>query len=180
LLDISHSYQVCVRIKSRLPSAVLLESPSMCYLTIPMPMHADPEPGEPHPYYTMCSGSLLLAGLAWLAPSVVADWLETTWVCDADLFVMCGPTTVGPYSHFHTDFGSYHVYTQSGCHSTSIPGMTDFCIDWGNSRAHFKFSGQNKRCLRNPGNGERFTGNSCPALECWRDVWTEVPCTWDV
>lgn len=179
MLDISRSYQVCVRINSRLTSAVLPESPSMCYPTIPMPIHADPEPGRPHPYYRMRSGSLLLAGLAWLAPSAVADWLETTWSCDADLLRVCGPLSQ-PYSHFHTDFGSYHVNTAGGCHSTSVPAMTDFCIDWDKSRAHFKFSGQNKRCLTTPRNGERFTDDSCNAIECWRDVWTEVPCTWDV
>jgi hypothetical protein len=125
-------------------------------------------------------GSLLLAGLAGLAPSVVADWLETTWVCTADLFIICGPINT-PYSHFHTDFGSYKVTPHSGCHSTGVPGMTEFCIDWDNSRAHFKFSHQNfKRCLRKNPAGERFTNDSCPGGECWRDTWPEVQCTWNV
>lgn len=123
--------------------------------------------------------TLLLAGLAGLAPSVVADWLETTWTCDVDLFVHCGPYN-SPYSHFHTSQGSYYVESMSdGCHSTNVPGMTEFCIDWGNTRAHFKFAPQNqKRCLKKNPNGERFTGDSCTGLECWRDTWPEVPCSW--
>ncbi|KAK4104513.1 hypothetical protein N658DRAFT_504132 [Parathielavia hyrcaniae] len=119
--------------------------------------------------------------LGVLAPStVMADWLETTWECDADFFVMCGASS-RPYSHFHTDFGSYYYgrFSYGGCHSTGVPGMTEFCIDWDRGRAHFKFGHQNsKRCLVKNRAGTRFTDDSCDAIECWRDVWNEVPCTW--
>jgi hypothetical protein len=124
--------------------------------------------------------SLLLAGLAGFAPLATADWLETTWACDAGFFVMCGASST-PYSHFHTDFGSYYfrAVSRSGCHSSPVPGMTEFCIDWKNSRAHFRFSHQNyPRCLRKNAAGDRFTGDSCPDPECWHDYWNEVPCDW--
>jgi len=122
-------------------------------------------------------GSLLVAALA---PLVVADWMETTWYCDADLFRVCGPTELGPYHHFHTTYGTYELASiYDGCHGTSVPGMTELCIDWNNNRAHFKFSHQtSKRCLRKNAAGTRFDDNSCPYAECWRDVWDEVTCTW--
>jgi hypothetical protein len=124
--------------------------------------------------------SILLAGLAGFAPLAMADWLETTWGCDVDLLSYCGPRS-GPYAHFHTDFGSYFIDKMSygGCRSTSVPGMTEFCMDWNNSRAHFRFSHQNyPRCLRKNAAGDRFTDDSCPSVECWHDYWNEVPCTW--
>jgi hypothetical protein len=125
--------------------------------------------------------SLLLAGVAGFAPLAMADWLETTWGCSIEGFRQyCGPRTA-PYAHFHTDFGSYYIpkLSDDGCRSTSVPGMTEFCMDWAKSRAHFRFSHQNyRRCLRKKPAGDYFADDSCPVMECWHDYWDEVPCDW--
>ncbi|KAK4124728.1 hypothetical protein N657DRAFT_643478 [Parathielavia appendiculata] len=104
-------------------------------------------------------GSLVLAGLAGLAgfaPSVVADWLETTWTCDADFFVICNHINT-PYQHFHTDFGSYDLNSvNDGCHATGVPGTTESCIDWQNTIAHFKYWHQSYKCCLKKNAAGRF------------------------
>lgn len=117
---------------------------------------------------------IIVAGLAALTTSVVGDQLITVEGCDVDLFRVCGLY----YSTFVTDFGRYNVDAHNGCRGTSVPGMTEFCVDWPRSRGHFKFSHQSfKRCLVREST-VRFTGDGYWGIECWRATWNERPCTW--
>jgi hypothetical protein len=123
----------------------------------------------------MRPAALLLATLTAVhLPSAAADWLETTWRCD--WLGMCGYSPNGArYTHFHTDFGSYEVDATEGCRGTGVPGMTEFCMDWTNTRGHFRFSGQNRRCIKKNPAGDRY---NCDWVACYHDIWPEVPCTW--
>jgi hypothetical protein len=51
-----------------------------------------------------------------------------------------------------------------------IPGLVEFCIDWTNKRAHFRFDGQGKRCMR--------FESEVNDLGCWISRWLEAPCNW--
>lgn len=76
---------------------------------------------------------------------------------------------------FITDFGRYSVNGNDGCHGTSVPGMTEFCLDHRRDRGHFRFSHQgHKRCLRRSHNND----SDCGEAACWTSVWNEVACTW--
>jgi hypothetical protein len=121
---------------------------------------------------------LLLAALAGLVPSAAADHLETTWVCNADLFVMCGAIN-RPYSHINMASGRYFIPTMDECYGSSVPGLRDYCMDWDNNRAHFTYTNPTRRrCFRKRPVGRRFTDDSCPGIECWHDTWPEVACDW--
>ncbi|PGH15255.1 hypothetical protein AJ80_05608 [Polytolypa hystricis UAMH7299] len=122
---------------------------------------------------TMHFKSILLTGLTVLTSSVVADKLVTVEGCDADLFVVCGLY----YSDWHTGFGVYRVNAHDGCRDTDIPAMTSLCVDWDNSRGHFYFENQPRRCFTKTST-VRFTGDDCWGIECWRSEWYESPCTW--
>ncbi|OBS22853.1 hypothetical protein FPOA_09176 [Fusarium poae] len=104
-----------------------------------------------------------------MATSVVADRLEVRTNC---LFGGCDSKE----GTFFTDFASYSVDASAGCRGTGVPGMTEFCMDWPNKRAHFKFSHQsNKRCLRMD-TDEKI---SCSGgWDCFRSTWKEVGCNW--
>ncbi|RFN48192.1 hypothetical protein FIE12Z_7550 [Fusarium flagelliforme] len=78
------------------------------------------------------------------------------------------------YAFFYTDYGTYKINANEGCRGTSVPGMVKFCVDWGKRRAHFKFSGQRKRCLTQ--DSENAYG--CPAVSCHKTTWREIPCHW--
>lgn len=107
-----------------------------------------------------------IASLATLAAVAAADTLFVTEIC------LIGCTATGT---FVTDYGRYTVNANEGCRSTSVPGMTDFCIDWGNQRGHFKFSHQNyKRCLV----VTKTEYVECGANTCWESIFSERPCTW--
>ncbi|KAF6753784.1 hypothetical protein DFP72DRAFT_393797 [Ephemerocybe angulata] len=71
-------------------------------------------------------------------------------------------------------YGNLNV--NEGCRTLAVPGMTDFCIDWANRRAHFYFEGQGKRCMR------QTTSDSynCNGGTCHRGEWDEVFCNWRV
>jgi hypothetical protein len=119
-------------------------------------------------------GSILLAGLTMVTTSVVADKLVAVEGCDVDLFIACGLY----YAQWYTDFGVYDIDAHDGCRGTSVPGMTEICVDWGRGRGHFKFSHQDfKRCFVRGGT-THFTGDGCWGVECWRSEWNEAPCTW--
>lgn len=78
-------------------------------------------------------------------------------------------------AEFITSVGRYDVDAADGCRGTPVPGMTEFCVDWRNSRGHFKFSHQaNKRCMR-------VTSDDwydCGIASCYTIYFDEVPCTW--
>lgn len=76
---------------------------------------------------------------------------------------------------FFTDYGAYRVNANNGCRGTSVPGMTDFCVDWARTRGHFKYSHQDfKRCMIVTSR----TGYPCLASECQRYEFGEVGCSW--
>ncbi|KAL2074271.1 hypothetical protein VTL71DRAFT_8049 [Oculimacula yallundae] len=76
---------------------------------------------------------------------------------------------------FYTSAGSYDIDASDGCRGTSVPGMTEFCVDHRNSRGHFKFSHQNyKRCMIETSNET----SDCGIAFCINSYWDEVPCTW--
>ncbi|KAK2760862.1 hypothetical protein FQN54_002102 [Arachnomyces sp. PD_36] len=117
--------------------------------------------------------SILLSGLAVLTSSVIADHLVTVEGCDADLFRMCGYH----YAHWHIGYSVYEIDAEEGCRDPSVPGMTWICVDYGNERGEFKYEGGPKRCFTRTST-TRITDDSCWAIECWRKVWEEAPCTW--
>lgn len=47
-----------------------------------------------------------------------------------------------------TNTAQYKVDAKGGCHKNpGPPSIYEICWDWSNKRAHFKATGQNKRCL---------------------------------
>lgn len=104
-----------------------------------------------------------------MASTVVADRLEVFTSC---IFGGCDSRD----GTFITDFASYGVDASAGCRGTSVPGMTEFCMDWPNKRAHFRFSHQsNKRCLRM----DTDVKVGCSGgYDCFRSTWKEVGCNW--
>lgn len=130
---------------------------------------------QSHPQPNMRLPTLLLTTLTALSTPAAADWLETTWTCFRG---NCFYTPNMDYSHFHTDFGRYWVDAKEGCRGTGVPGMTEFCVDWGHTRGHFKFDHQDfRRCFQKNDKGEYYDCGS-PDRQCWRDTWPEVRCTW--
>lgn len=79
---------------------------------------------------------------------------------------------------FVVEGGSYDVVAD-GCQATGIPGMIDFCVDWGNDRAHFQFDGQGRRCMRLE--TIEFVGCSgdFASATCTTETFEETPCTWN-
>jgi hypothetical protein len=116
------------------------------------------------------------AGLAALATATcaLADGMAVFTYC-ASFNIWC--TSVSGV--FTTDYGSYRVDANEGCRGTGVPGMTEFCVDWGNSRGHFRFGGQARRCMSKKhtmnidGYGQCPTGSTCNL-----SAWEEVRCTW--
>lgn len=76
---------------------------------------------------------------------------------------------------FKTSSGEHEIDVKDGCHTTGVPGMIAFCIDWRSKRAHFQFDQQYKRCLLRRGT------EPCPyikGMSCNTAFWEEVPCSW--
>lgn len=114
--------------------------------------------------------------LATLAVSVVADQLVVSDSCPttADREPGCKYRNAA----FITDFGSYAVDGRCGCKTTTVPSMTELCIDWANNRAHFKFNHQeSKRCLSRT-KRVVWNGPECPDHYCNDHIFEEVSCTW--
>jgi hypothetical protein len=111
--------------------------------------------------------------LAALAGKSAADNLAAYTVC-YDLFGC--PQNDGA---FITDFGAYRVDAGDGCHATDVPGMVEFCVDWGQARAHFRFSHQSdKRCLRVTAVLD-LDNDWCPTNSfCKYILFEEVGCNW--
>ncbi|KAF5575050.1 hypothetical protein FPANT_11499 [Fusarium pseudoanthophilum] len=112
----------------------------------------------------------ITAIIAAMALTVSADRME--------VFTACKPTACNSSEGtFYTDFGAYRVNANEGCRGTSVPAMTEFCIDWSNRRGHFRFSGQaNKRCLVQ--DSETRVGCGSDGTDCFRTTWKEVACYW--
>ncbi|OAQ96087.1 hypothetical protein LLEC1_04818 [Akanthomyces lecanii] len=110
------------------------------------------------------------AVLSALSAVCSADWLEVYQRCRAlDKCEGLG--------YFHTDYGEYEVNANDGCHRTSKPAMTQFCIDWSQGRAHFKFAGQpSKRCMIHT----RTEDWNCAFKYCRKPIFEEIGCSWYV
>ena len=79
------------------------------------------------------------------------------------------------YAEFTTAYGVYGVNAAGGCHSTPMPGMIEFCVDWNQRRAHFKFQGQTgKHCLAVTSS----RAIPCGSSHCTVSDFTPVACTW--
>lgn len=77
----------------------------------------------------------ITAVLASLALTVSADRME--------VFTSCGGFTCSSSdAWFYIIYGTYKVNADKGYRGTSVPAMVEFCVDWDNRRAHFRFSGQ--------------------------------------
>ncbi|KAK4149010.1 hypothetical protein C8A00DRAFT_38410 [Chaetomidium leptoderma] len=77
---------------------------------------------------------------------------------------------------FTTANGVYSVDAAEGCRSTSVPGMIEFCVDWGRNRAHFKFQGwTGKSCLAV---SSHKVLNCGPTAYCAYTEFTPVKCSW--
>ncbi|KAH8732358.1 hypothetical protein GQ44DRAFT_697504 [Phaeosphaeriaceae sp. PMI808] len=72
---------------------------------------------------------------------------------------------------WYTDQGNYWVNANEGCRTPGVPHMTEFCVDWGNKRGHFKFSGQGKRCFVQRRSIDAVVNLAFAA-------WVEAPCSW--
>ncbi|KAF4340779.1 hypothetical protein FBEOM_5301 [Fusarium beomiforme] len=106
------------------------------------------------------------AVLATLALTASADRMEVFTSCAAG-------SCDSRHAVFYTDFGSYNVDASKGCRGTSVPAMVEFCVDWDKRRAHFRFSGQGKRCLTQ----DSESAYGCES-SCWKTTWREIACNW--
>ncbi|KAI8161828.1 hypothetical protein K4K50_000958 [Colletotrichum sp. SAR 10_71] len=98
---------------------------------------------------------------ATLAAGCAADRMVATYYCEGRSCWYRGEYSVNSGRKFtFVDWG--------GCNTRGIPEMAEFCIDYGKSRAHFRFNHQNKRCLR-----VTATRASGTITE-----WSEVGCNW--
>lgn len=107
----------------------------------------------------------IIALLATLATTSVADHMDT--------YTTCG----GPCDSegtFYADDGSFDVNANDGCRSTGR--LATLCMDWGNSRGHFIFDGQSKRCLSKTSTTYVECGD--PSQNCFTNEWDETACTW--
>ncbi|PVH84686.1 hypothetical protein DL98DRAFT_610100 [Cadophora sp. DSE1049] len=107
--------------------------------------------------------------------SLIALGLSTTALADSMIvYQYCYLSCTYPAT-FTTSAGTYDVNAADGCRGTSVPGMTEFCIEWCNSRGHFKYSHQNyKRCMV-------ITSDEwydCGIASCYYIYWNEVGCSW--
>jgi hypothetical protein len=115
-----------------------------------------------------------LAIFAPLVALAAADYMVVNTVCYSDSACSSQDGT------WYSGYGTYSIDASDGCRNPgAVPAMYNLCVDWANSRAHFFFNGQPKRCLRKTEDGEYW----CPPLPrtipvCYRSVWSEVACTW--
>ncbi|KAK5663809.1 hypothetical protein OQA88_12 [Cercophora sp. LCS_1] len=109
-----------------------------------------------------------------LATLVSAAYMDVFTVCLGALAACNSQGT------FVMAYGSYAVNANTGCRSTSVPGMVEFCVDWNQNpdRAHFRFSHQSfKRCMTKSWDNVV----SCPAGTsgtCYSARFDEVGCCW--
>ncbi|EQB51511.1 hypothetical protein CGLO_08942 [Colletotrichum gloeosporioides Cg-14] len=98
---------------------------------------------------------------ATLAAVCAADRMVTSRSCSSQL----GCSYSGEY--FVNSGRNFTFSDRGGCKTRGIPEMAEFCIDYGKSRAHFRFNHQHKRCLKVTARG--------PGT---RSEWSEVRCDW--
>lgn len=75
---------------------------------------------------------------------------------------------------FKTAYGETEVNGNNGCHKTKVPYLEEFCIDVPRGRAHFRFQGQNKRCLF----VVRTEEKPCSFPRCITHFFEEITCSW--
>ncbi|KAF4507731.1 hypothetical protein G6O67_004198 [Ophiocordyceps sinensis] len=107
----------------------------------------------------------LLAALAATCAADTLKYWEEYWGFGHNLI-----------SVFYTSTSSYFVKGESGCRGTDVPGMTHFCVDWPRQRGHFRFHGQNKRCMKQTFVSDWYACDDGHDCRVW--VMEEAPCTW--
>lgn len=75
---------------------------------------------------------------------------------------------------FYTDYGEYEIDANEGCRRIKVPYLEEFCVDYRNQRAHFRFGGQSKRCMTVV-SSEPF---DCASRYCWKFQFQEITCSW--
>ncbi|KAK0111134.1 hypothetical protein ONS95_001510 [Cadophora gregata] len=111
----------------------------------------------------------LLVLATGLAVTVQADRWDITGLCS--LFG-CNYNT-GKW--YYNDGRSFNFNPNEGCRVPYIPAVKEFCMDWGNRRAHFYEDSGKRRCMRQVRDDSTFCGTGC--LEA--DVgWADTACTW--
>ncbi|KAK4442523.1 hypothetical protein QBC34DRAFT_488800 [Podospora aff. communis PSN243] len=117
----------------------------------------------------MRPGALLLSVVALGPSAALADYMtvltDCRWIGGCTSFQAIWLATSQHWA----------INADQGCRDPGQNGMYELCMDWPLDRAHFKFQGQGKRCLRkivDVGIG------SCGDGDCSIQRWEEVPCTW--
>ena len=111
-----------------------------------------------------------------LATTIVADEMTVLTYCH-----WTGTFCSSAWGLWRSAYGSYWIDANEGCRDPDPPGMNTICMDWGNSRAHFYFDGQGKRCLTkwsDLGIGSCDSGDYNGSGSCSIQKWKEVACTW--
>lgn len=62
-----------------------------------------------------------------------------------------------------------------GCRVPYIPGIKEFCMDYGRARAHFYEDGGTRRCMARGWYENPDCGDFIYCINSW---WDEIPCTW--
>ncbi|KAF2625732.1 hypothetical protein BU25DRAFT_109986 [Macroventuria anomochaeta] len=115
-------------------------------------------------FTSMLASTIVSLGLASLA---AADRLTLDY--------NCGLTHCHHDTWYETDFDSFSVDYYGGCGRPNIPYMQELCIDEGKQRAHFRFEGQGRRCMKL----EEHQDGGCDGWNtCATNIYTETPCTW--
>lgn len=110
---------------------------------------------------------------AVLAAAAAADWVRVDTWCDP---FHCSSETAKWYASNE----EFWVNANEGCRDPMHPNLSSLCMDWKNSRGHFYFKGQNKRCLRKEADYGFNWGSNCDGIttKCSRSEWRETACTW--
>ncbi|KAI7763050.1 hypothetical protein LZL87_011193 [Fusarium oxysporum] len=125
-------------------------------------------------YCRSLSASKLIINMRFDITAILASLALTASADRMEVFTTCaGFSCRSSDAWFYTDYGTYSVNAEKGCRGTSVPAMVEFCVDWDNRRAHFRFSGQGKRCMVQ----DSESAYGC-ASTCYKTTWREIPCNW--
>ncbi|KAK4121065.1 hypothetical protein N657DRAFT_134892 [Parathielavia appendiculata] len=110
------------------------------------------------------------------ATACLADMMRVITVCPSEGLGRCDSSR----GTFPTCCGHYPVDANEGRRGTGVPGMVEFCVDWGNRRGHFRFSHQSfKRCMCMASEQNMNLPLICPTNgSCIVSDWEEIPCSW--
>jgi hypothetical protein len=98
----------------------------------------------------------------------------------ADRWDMSGPCSIFECNYntgdwYYNDGRNFEFNTYEGCRVPYIPGVKEYCIDWGRLRGHFYEDSGKKRCMREVRDNSEFCGTGCLKIDVG---WEDTPCTW--